>query len=74
MFRKEALKNHQSLIVQKLHVMLDGLLKTPEKFDYHNKMYVYQFGAGSSCLLIHIPQVIYFNSNENDVRIRSGIY
>ena len=38
MFRKEALKDYQGVIMQKVHAMLDGLLKSPEKFDYHNKM------------------------------------
>ena len=38
MFRKEALTNYQGVILQKVHAMLDGLLKSPEKFESHNKM------------------------------------
>ena len=39
-FRKEAVKNYHSIILQKVHAMLDGLLKSPEKFEHHNKMCV----------------------------------
>ena len=38
-FRKEAVKNYHSVMLQKVHAMLDGLLKSPEKFENHNKMY-----------------------------------
>jgi len=37
-FGKESFKNYQSVISLKVHAMLDGLLKTPEKLEYHNKM------------------------------------
>lgn len=37
-FSKEAVKNYHGVILQKVHAMLDGLLKLPEKFEDHNKM------------------------------------
>ena len=37
-FRKEAVKNYHSVISQKVHAMLDGLLQNPKDFEYHNKM------------------------------------
>ena len=36
---QEEVKNHHTVILQKVHGMLDGLLKSPEKFDSHSKMY-----------------------------------
>jgi len=39
-FRKEAVKNYYSVLLEKVHAMLDGLLKNPEKFDQHNRMCV----------------------------------
>ena len=38
-FHKEAVKNYHGVMLQKVHVMLDGLLDSPEKFEDHNKMY-----------------------------------
>ena len=35
---KEAAKRYHSVILQKVHETLDGLLKSPEKFEEHNKM------------------------------------
>lgn len=37
-FRKEAVKNYESVMLQKVHAMLNQLLKCPEKFEEHNKM------------------------------------
>ena len=37
-FSKEAVKNYHGVISQKVHAMLDGLLKLPEKFEDHNRM------------------------------------
>ena len=37
-FHKEAVKNYHTIILQKVHEMLNGLLKSPEKFEEHNKM------------------------------------
>jgi cytochrome P450 len=37
-FRKKAVKDYHSIILQKVHAMLYGLLKSPEKFQEHNKM------------------------------------
>jgi len=39
-FNKEAVNNYHSVMLQKVHQMLDGLLRSPEKFKHHNKMYV----------------------------------
>jgi len=36
---KEEVKNYHSVILQKVHIMLDGLLKSPEKFESHYKRY-----------------------------------
>ena len=72
-FHKEAVKDYQSIMFQKVHAMLDGLLKSPEKFEHHNKMCA-MLTSSPSCSLITVTQVIYLNSNENDVRIRCGIY
>jgi len=36
--RQEAAKNYRTIILQKVHNMLDGLLKSPEKFQEHGKM------------------------------------
>jgi cytochrome P450 len=72
MFRKDAVKNYHSVMLQKVHAMLYGLLKSPEKFEEHNKMYG-TLNSSSSCLLIIVTQVICLNSNEDDVRIRCRI-
>jgi len=56
--------------------MLDGLLKTPEKFERHNKMYA-TFISTSYFLLSSefiMTQIICFDSNEDNVWIRCGIY
>ena len=37
-FRKEAVKNYHSVLLEKIYCMLDGLLKNPEQFDQHNRM------------------------------------
>ena len=71
-FRKDAVKDYHSIITQKVHAMLYGLLKTPEKFEEHNKMCA-TLNSSSSCLLIIMTQVICLNSNEDNVRIRCGI-
>ena len=39
-FRKNAVKNYHNVISQKVHAMLDGLLQSPKKFEYHNRMCV----------------------------------
>jgi hypothetical protein len=49
--------------------MLDGLLQSPKKFEYHNKMCGASNNSGLSCLLIVTVQVICRHSNENDVWI-----
>jgi hypothetical protein len=72
MFRKDAIKNYHSVMLEKVHAMLYGLLKSPEKFEEHNKMYA-TLNSSSSCLLIIMTQVICLFSNEDDVRIRCGI-
>jgi len=56
-------------MLQKVHAMLDGLLKSPEKFEDHNKMYVTLIRLYFSCLLIIMTQVICFNSDEDNVWI-----
>jgi hypothetical protein len=68
-FRKEAVKNQYSVISQKVHAMLDGLLQSPKKFEYHNKMCGTSNNSSFSCLLIVTMQVIYRHSNENNVWI-----
>ena len=50
-FHKGAIKNYHGIVLQKIHAMLDGLLKSPEKFEYHNKMCA-TLTPRSSCLLI----------------------
>jgi hypothetical protein len=70
-FRKKAVEDNYNIMLQKVHAMLYGLLKSPEKFQEHNKMWA-TLNSSSSCLLI-MTQVICLNSNEDDVRIRCGI-
>jgi cytochrome P450 len=65
---KELVKNYHSVMFQKVHAMLDGLLKSPENFEHHNKMYAL-LTFSPSTLLIFITQVIHLSSNENDVWI-----
>ena len=36
---KGVVKNHHGVMLQKVHIMLDGLLKSPEKFERHYKTY-----------------------------------
>jgi cytochrome P450 len=50
-FRKEAVKNYHNVLLEKVHSMLDGLLKNPEKFDQHNRMCATS-SFPLSCLLI----------------------
>jgi cytochrome P450 len=38
-FNKEAVNNYHGIMLQKVHEMLGGLLKSPKKFKQHNKMY-----------------------------------
>ena len=38
-FHKGAIKNYHSAMLQKVHLMLDGLLQSPEKFERHYKTY-----------------------------------
>ena len=71
-FRKASVKDNHSVMLQKVHAMLYGLLKTPEKFEEHQKMCA-TLNSGSSCLLIIMMQVICLNSNEDDVWIRCAI-
>ena len=71
-FRKDAVKDYHSIMLQKVHTMLYGLLKSPEKFQEHNKMCATS-NSSSSRLLIIMTQDICRNSNEGDVRIRCGI-
>lgn len=52
-FRKEAVKNYHSVMLQKVHAMLLGLLKSPEKFEQHNKMCA-TLSSSSSCFFIII--------------------
>jgi len=66
-FRKGAVKDYHSILLQKVHAMLYGLLKNPEKFEEHNKMYATL--NSSSYLLIFVTQVVCLGSNEDDVRI-----
>jgi hypothetical protein len=68
-FRKEAVKNYHSIISQKVHAMLDGLLQSPKKFEYHSKMCGTSNNSSFSCLLTVMMQVIYRHSNENNVWI-----
>ena len=49
-FRKEAVKNYHNVLLEKVHCMLDGLLKNPEQFDQHNRVYA----ASNSMLCILI--------------------
>ena len=51
-FRKEAVKNYHSVISQKVHAMLDGLLQSPKTFEDHNKMCGTSNNSSFSCLLI----------------------
>ena len=55
-FRREAVKNYHSVMSQKVHAMLDGLLRSPAKFEEHNKMYA-TLNSSSSCLLIIIRRL-----------------
>jgi len=71
-FRKKAVKDYHSIMLHKVHTMLYGLLKSPEKFQEHNKMCA-ALNSSSSCPLIIMTQVICLNSHEGDVRIRCGI-
>lgn len=71
-FREQAVKDYHGIISQKVHAMLYGLLKNPEKFQEHNKMCA-TLNSSSFCLLIIMTQVICLNPNEGDVRIRRGI-
>jgi len=50
-FRKAAVKDYHSVMLQKVHAMLNGLLKSLEKFQEHNKMCA-TLNSSSSCLLI----------------------
>ena len=68
-FRKEAVKNYHNVISQKVHRMLDGLLQSPKKFEYHNKMYGASNNSGLSYFLIVTMQAICRHSNENNVWI-----
>ena len=36
-FRKEAVKNYHNVLLEKVHCMLDGLLKNPEQFVQYNR-------------------------------------
>ena len=36
---KAVVKDYHSIMLQKVHIMLDGLLKSPEEFERHYKMY-----------------------------------
>ena len=36
---KGVVKNYHSVMLERVHIMLDGLLKSPEKFERHNKTY-----------------------------------
>ena len=49
-FRKEAVKNYQNVLLEKVHWMLYGILKNPEQFDQQNRT----CAASSSpfCILI----------------------
>jgi cytochrome P450 len=38
-FHKTVVKDYHSVMLQKVHAMLNGLLTSPEKFEHHNKMY-----------------------------------
>ena len=49
-FRKDVVKNYHSVMLQKVHRMLYGLLKNPEKFEEHSKMCA-TLNSSSSCLL-----------------------
>ena len=53
---KGVVKNYHSVMLQKVHTMLDGLLKSPEKFEEHNKMCA-TLNSGSFCLLIIIRRL-----------------
>ena len=54
-FRKEAVKNYHNVLLEKVYCMLDGLLKHPEQFDQHNRMY-----AASSSPFLNL--IIYFRN------------
>ena len=71
-FRKDVVNDYHSILLQKVHTMLYGLLKSPEKFQEHNKMCA-TLNSSSSCFLIIMTQVICRNSNEDNVWIRCGI-
>ena len=38
-FRSENLGSYHPVLTRKVHAMLQGLLASPEKFEYHNKMW-----------------------------------
>ncbi len=40
-FRHSTISQYYPIQVKKVHRLLRGLLDTPERFDYHNKMRVY---------------------------------
>lgn len=56
-FRKEAVKNYHNVLLEKVYCMLDGLLKNPEQFDQHNRMY-----ATSNFHLMHSDYWLFFNT------------
>ena len=43
-FGKEAVKHYHSVMLQKVHALLDGLLGSPERFEQHSKMYAALIG------------------------------
>lgn len=40
-FRQDAMSQYYPIQLNKVHMTLQGLLDTPERFDYHNKMCVF---------------------------------
>ena len=66
---KGVVKNSHSVMLEKVHIMLDGLLKSPEKFERHYKMYATLISFSSSCRLITMMKVVCLDSNENNVWI-----
>jgi len=55
-FRKEAVKKYHTVISQKVHAMLDGLLRSPKEFEHHNKM------CAASIHFQFLPSADYLNA------------
>ena len=45
--RQDAMVQYYPIQLEKVHRMLQGLLGTPERFDYHNKMSVLNLATTS---------------------------